>query len=70
MSTPRNFSLNLLDWTELELVPFKNGLAGGNETNPEMLRGQPRASVYEVKNICFPSGCVDPNDAGSLCCPF
>lgn len=28
-------------------------------------------SDYVVFNsICFPTGCVDPGDVGSLCCPF
>jgi len=60
ISTPPNFSTNLLDWTELELVPFKNGHI--NESY-----GIGTSAGMEV---CFPAGCVDPNDAGVLCCPF
>lgn len=63
IATPPNFSANLLDWTELELVPIKNGL----KRNSFVLGGE---IVAEVQNVCFPNGCVDPNDAGQLCCPF
>ncbi|KAG4076724.1 hypothetical protein HA402_002011 [Bradysia odoriphaga] len=67
ISTPPNFSTNLLDWTELELVPFKNG----NQSIPdEFLGGKATPHGAEVMNVCFPNGCVDPNDAGYLCCPF
>lgn len=62
--TPTNFSINLLDWTESELVKLENN----NINNWKLLVG--RYNTAEVKNICFPSGCVDPNDAGYLCCPF
>jgi len=61
ISTPRNFSTNLLDWTELELVPFKNGHINDSYGIGTYATGM---------KVCFPSGCVDPNDAGSLCCPF
>lgn len=67
ISTPPNFSANLLDWTELELVPFKNG---NQSVMGELLGAKTTAHTAEVMNVCFPSGCVDPNDAGYLCCPF
>jgi len=59
--TPQHFSTNLLDWTELELVPFKNG-----HINESYGIGTSATGM----EVCFPTGCVDPNDAGSLCCPF
>lgn len=61
--TPLNFSANLLDWTELELVPIKNG----HITDSDLFGNEKSA---EVKTVCFPNGCVNPNDAGHLCCPF
>lgn len=67
ITTPPNFSTNLLDWTELELVPFKNG---NQSTNGEVLGARGSQHIGEVVNVCFPNGCVDPNDAGYLCCPF
>jgi len=65
ISTPPNFSGNLLDWTELELVPFKNGHS--THSFDAVIHGN---GNYVYMQVCFPSGCVDPNDAGSLCCPF
>jgi len=62
--TPTNFSNNLLDWTELELVPFKNG-----HINDSVFLSV-EEGVTGGMNVCFPNGCVDPNDAGHLCCPF
>lgn len=64
--TPPKFSTNLLDWTELELVPFKNGHI--NDSVLPSFKGT--AGTAEIMNVCFPNGCVDPNDAGELCCPF
>jgi hypothetical protein len=61
IETPLNFSVNLLDWTELELVPKKNG---------HIKDSYGIANDAGMMEVCFPSGCVDPNDAGSLCCPF
>lgn len=60
--TPQNFSTNLLDWTEWELVPIKNGHVTAAKFGGGISSG--------VMEVCFPSGCVDPNDAGHLCCPF
>lgn len=62
MYTPEDFSTNLLDWTENELVPIKNG-------HVTVILGSTGVFGGEME-VCFPSGCVDPNDAGQLCCPF
>ncbi|KAJ6643953.1 hypothetical protein Bhyg_08918 [Pseudolycoriella hygida] len=59
--TPPNFSFNLLDWTELELVPYKNGHG---------IQSEPFDETAKVSTVCFPNGCVYANDAGELCCPF
>lgn len=65
MIVPKTFSLDLLEWTERDVVSGNIGSA------KEMGRSRSMAAFSDINSgICFPSGCVDPGDIGQICCPF
>lgn len=57
LTVPKNFGRNLLSWTE-SLVSVQT------------LRMRSNDPWFDLLKVCFPSGCVDPGDIGSTCCPF
>lgn len=63
---PRDFGRKLLDWVEAEILAdrmiTKQERSGGSSS-----RVWSNESRFEV---CFPQGCVDPNEIGTNCCPF
>lgn len=51
-----DFSKNLLRWVEVDVK--KTRLMSF------------KSAIFMCRGLCFPGGCVDVADIGSLCCPF